>query len=127
MLCMTLPDNTPVLYKSLLPLSQLIHLMAIVQEGRGTCGDVFSTNLGISLSSVLVLVGVDDAEEHSVPSVKAGHMYCSVLQFWYKSSFISYKIFMFLKAVFKSRTCATSVKESMVPGNDAATFGTLLP
>ena len=48
--------------------------------GRRICSGVFSTNLGMSLSSISMLIGVDDAEEHGIPGVKAGHMHFSALQ-----------------------------------------------
>ena len=42
------------------------------------CSGLFSTRLGISLWSLLVLVGIDDAAEHSIPGVNAGHLHFSV-------------------------------------------------
>ena len=46
--------------------------------GYSTCSSLFSTRLGISSWSLLVLVGVDDAEEHGILSVNAGHLHFSV-------------------------------------------------
>ena len=42
------------------------------------CSVLFSTRSGISSWSLLVLVGVDDAEEHGVPGMNAGHLHFSV-------------------------------------------------
>ena len=46
--------------------------------GYSTCSGLFSTRSGISSWSLLVLVGVDDAEEHGIPGVNAGHLHFSV-------------------------------------------------
>ena len=66
-------------------------------------GGVFSTNLGISSSSMLISVGIDDAEEHGVPGVNAGHVHFSVLHSLHKYSLMSCEIVICLKAVSKSR------------------------
>ena len=46
--------------------------------GYSTYSGLFSTRSGISSWPLLILVGIDDAEEHGVPGVNAGHLHLSV-------------------------------------------------
>ena len=63
---MTLPGNILVPYKWLQLLDRLPRLRGIAREGTVHVVAYFSTRSGISLWSLLVLVGVDDAEEHGI-------------------------------------------------------------
>ena len=54
--------------------------------GYNTCSGLFSTRSRMSSWSLLILVGVDDGEEHRVPGVNAGHLHFSVQQSVHNSS-----------------------------------------
>ena len=71
--------------------------------GYSTCSGLFSTNSGISLWSLLILVGVDDAEEHSISGMNAGHLHLSVRHSVHNSSWMSWDTLICLKADSKLR------------------------
>ena len=87
MYVMILPDNILMHCRLPQPPSLLLRLMEIALVD--TCSGILSTSSGISSSSVLGLVGIDDAEEHDISGIKAGHWYLSFLQFWHTSGFSS--------------------------------------
>ena len=62
----TLPDSILVHYRLLLPPNQLLHPREIVSGGYKTCSGILSTSSGMSSSSALCLVGINDAEEHGI-------------------------------------------------------------
>ena len=71
--------------------------------GYSLCNATFGTKLGISSSSLSILVGVKDTEEHSVSGVKAGHLHFSSWQSSHTSGFNVCDIFILLKATSKSK------------------------
>ena len=71
--------------------------------GYKLCSGVLGTSSGISSSSVSGLVGIEDAEQHGISGVNAGHWHFSLLQSWHKTGFISFDNFILLKAVSKSK------------------------
>ena len=77
-LIVTLPGNILVPYKWLQLLNRLPHLREIAQEGTVHVAAYFSTSSGMSSWSLLILVGIDDAEEHGIPGMNAGHLHLSV-------------------------------------------------
>ena len=54
--------------------------------GYSTCSGLCSTSSGISSWSLLILVGIDDAEEHGIPGMNAGHLHLSVWHSVHNSS-----------------------------------------
>ena len=72
---MTLPGSIQVLYKSLQLLDQLLRRKVIALEDAVPATVLSATKSGICSS--LILVGVDDADEHGVPGVNAGHLQVS--------------------------------------------------
>ena len=100
---MTLPDNIVVHYRLLLPPDQLLHLKEIVRVCTKLGSGILSTSSGMSSSSVLCLVGIDDAEEHGVSGMKAGHWHLSLLHFWHMSGFSLCDMFIHLNADSKSK------------------------
>ena len=75
-LLVTLPGSIQVLYKLLQLLNQLLRLKVIALGGCSTCSGLFFTKSGICSS--LILVGIEDADEHGIPGVNAGHLHLSV-------------------------------------------------
>ena len=73
---MTLPGNILGHYKWLQPLNLLPHRRGIAQEDTVHVVAYFPS--GISSWSLLILVGVDDAEEHGIPGMNAGHLHFSL-------------------------------------------------
>ena len=53
-------------------------------RGCNSCNGLVATKSGIC--SLLILVGIDDADEHSIPSVNAGHLQISAWH-WLHTSF----------------------------------------
>ena len=71
--------------------------------GYNCCNGVSGTKSGISSWSLSTLVGVDDADEHGVSGVNAGHWHFCFWQSEHSSGFTVCDIFILLNAVSKSR------------------------
>ena len=71
--------------------------------GNSLCNVVSGTNSGISSWSLSTLIGVDDADEHGVSGMNAGHWHFCFRQSEHSSGFTVDDIFILLKAVSKSR------------------------
>ena len=71
--------------------------------GNSLCNVVSGTNSGTSSWSLSTLIGVDDADEHGVSGVNAGHWHFCFRQSIQSSGFTVVDIFIRLKAVSKSR------------------------
>ena len=50
----------------------------VCTDGYSPCSCLSSASSGISSWLLLSLVGVDDAEEHGIPGMKAGHLHFPV-------------------------------------------------
>ena len=87
------------------------------------CTGLFATNSGICSS--LVLIGVDDADEHGIPGVNAGHRQNSALHSLHNCFSMFCEIWICLKAASKSKLRSAPLNKSIVPGTYAALYGRL--
>ena len=70
-------------------------------RGCSSCSGLFVSKSGICSS--LILVGVDDTDEHSIPGVNAGHLQISVWHWLHTSFSMFLDILISLKVISRSK------------------------
>ena len=98
---MTLLCSIQVPCKSLQLLNLPLCQRVIWGEGCSSCSSLSGTKLGIGWS--LILVGVDDADEHGIPGVNAGHLQVSDRHCSHTSFSMFGDILISLKAASRSK------------------------
>ena len=119
---MILPGIVRLTYKSLQHLDQLLHQKVSARVDGNCCTGLFATNSGICSS--LVLIGVDDADEHGVLGVNTGHRQNSALHSLHTCFSMSREIWICLKAASKSKL-PPPLNKSIVTGTYVVLYSRL--